>query len=147
MKRVYPDHPVVGVGALILREDKILLEKRKNEPARGKWSIPGGVVEVGESLEDAVIRETLEETGLEVEVPTLIDIVYQVDRDGDGKVKYHFVIIDYLVHVKRGEPEAASDAEDLRWVAFDEVEKYDLTASFRRFFQKNKNKLENASAK
>ncbi|HKZ87808.1 MAG TPA: NUDIX hydrolase [Candidatus Bathyarchaeia archaeon] len=147
MKRLYPDHPVVGVGAVILREGKILLEKRKNEPARGRWSIPGGVVDVGESLEDAVIRETKEETGLEVETPTLIDVVYQVDRDGDGKVKYHFVIIDYLVHVKCGEPEASSDADALKWVAFDEVEKYDLTASFRRFFQKNKEKLENFSAK
>jgi 8-oxo-dGTP diphosphatase len=147
LKRIYPDHPVVGVGALILQEGKILLEKRKNQPAKGKWSIPGGVVEVGEPLEEAVIRETLEETGLTVEEPRLVDVVYQVDRDEDGKVKYHFVIIDYLVKVKNGESAAASDAEELRWVALGEVETYDLTASFRRFFVKNKKKLEDASAK
>ena len=145
MKRVYPDHPVVGVGALILQEGKILLEKRRNQPAQGKWSVPGGVVEVGEPLEEAVIRETLEETGLVVEEPRLVDVVYQVDRDAEGKVKYHFVIIDYLVKVKTGEPMAASDAEELRWVALNEVETYDLTASFRRFFVKNKKKLEYAS--
>ena len=146
MKRVYPDHPVVGVGALILRKGKILLEKRKNQPAQGKWSIPGGVVEVGEALEAAVIRETLEETGLVVEEPRLIDVVYQVDRDEENKVKYHFVIIDYLVKIKSGEPAAASDAEALQWVAFSEVETYDLTASFRRFFAKNRKKLEKAEA-
>ncbi len=146
MKRVYPDHPVVGVGAIVLREGKILLEKRSNESAKGKWSIPGGVVEVGEPLEEAVIRETLEETGLTVEEPRLVDLVYQIDRDAAGKVKYHFVIIDYLVKVKSGEPAAASDAEALRWVALDEVEAYDLTASFRRFFVKNKKKLKDAAS-
>jgi len=146
VKRVYPDHPVVGVGAIVFQEGKILLEKRSNEPAKGKWSIPGGVVEVGEPLEEAVIRETLEETGLTVEEPRLVDLVYQVDRDEEGKVKYHFVIIDYLVKVKSGEPMAASDAEELRWVALDEVEAYNLTASFRRFFAKNRKKLEKAEA-
>jgi ADP-ribose pyrophosphatase YjhB (NUDIX family) len=146
MKRLYPDQPVVGVGALILSQGKILLEKRINEPAKGKWTIPGGVVEVGESLEDAVIRETREETGLEVEAPRLIDVVDQVDLDEKGKVKYHFVIIDYVVSVKRGVPVAASDADALRWVPLDEVEGYDLTPSFRRFFVKNRTKLEAASA-
>ena len=146
MKRLYPDQPVVGVGALILSQGKILLEKRVNEPAKGKWTIPGGVVEVGESLEDAVIRETQEETGLEVEAPRLIDVVDQVNLDEKGKVKYHFVIIDYVVNVKRGEPVAASDADALRWVPLGEVEGYDLTPSFRRFFVKNRKKLEAASA-
>ncbi len=146
MKRLYPDHPVVGVGAIVLREGKILLEKRSNEPARGKWSVPGGVVEVGEPLEEAVVRETLEETGLVVEQPSLIDVVYQVDRDADGKVKYHFVIIDYLVHIVGGNIGAASDAVELRWVPIDEVESYDLTTSFRLFFRNNKEKLSKANS-
>jgi mutator protein MutT len=143
VKKLYPDLPIVGVGAVILSEGKILLEKRKNEPAKGKWTIPGGVVEVGESLEDAVIRETKEETGLEVEAPLFIDVVDQVDLDENGRVKYHFVIIDYHVKVKRGEPRAESDADALQWVTLDEVENYDLTPSFRRFFKQNKKKLEN----
>jgi len=146
LKRLYPVQPVIGVGAIILRPGKILLLKRRNAPAKGKWSIPGGVVEVGERLEDAVIRETKEETCLDVEAPRLLDVVYQVDRDEAGKVKYHFVIIDYLVKVKNGDLEATSDAEAVRFVAFDEVENYDLTPSFRRFFKKNRKKLEKAGS-
>lgn len=141
VKKLYPDHPIVGVGAVILRQGKLLLEKRGNEPARGKWSIPGGVVELGESLEDAVIRETKEETGLDVEAPSLLDVVDQVDLDDAGRVKYHFVIVDFLLKIKSGEAVAGSDADELRWVVLDEVETYNLTASFRRFFEKNKNKL------
>jgi ADP-ribose pyrophosphatase YjhB (NUDIX family) len=143
VKRLYPDQPVVGVGAVIIFGGKILLEKRKNEPSKGKWTIPGGLVEVGESLEHAVVREAKEETCLDVENPSLIDVVDNVDWDQKGKVKYHFVIVDYLVSVKSGTvPQAASDAEDLRWVPFDEVEKYDLTQSFRVFFRRNRRKLE-----
>ena len=127
MKRVYPDHPVVGVGALILREGKILLEKRRNQPAQGKWSIPGGVVEVGEPLEEAVIRETLEETGLTVEEPRLVDLVYQIDRDAEGKVKYHFVIIDYLAEPVSGEMHHHDDALDARWVHPRDFAKYTMS--------------------
>jgi 8-oxo-dGTP diphosphatase len=141
VKKLYPDHPIVGVGVVIIDRGKLLLEKRGNEPAKGKWSIPGGVVELGESLEDAVIRETKEETCLDVEAPRLIDVVYQVDLDEQDRVKYHFVIIDYFVTVKDGQVKAASDADELQWVALEEVEKYNLTASFRRFFQKNKKKI------
>ncbi|MFB3889429.1 MAG: NUDIX hydrolase [Candidatus Bathyarchaeia archaeon] len=142
VKRLYPDHPVVGVGAIILKQGKILLEKRGNEPAKGQWTIPGGVVEVGESLEDAVLRETLEETGLTGEKPERIDVVDQVHRDSMGRIEYHYVIVDYIVRVKPSEPKAASDAEALRWVPLDEVEGYNLTPSFRRFFIKNKEKLQ-----
>jgi 8-oxo-dGTP diphosphatase len=144
LKRLYPDQPVVGVGAVILREGKILLEKRRNEPARGKWTIPGGAVEVGERLEDAVVRETFEETGLEVQAPRLLDVVDQVDLDEESKVKFHFVIIDFVLKVKEGVPVAASDAAALQWVPLGEVEGYDLTPSFRRFFKKNRLQLEAA---
>ncbi len=145
VKRFHPDHPVVGVGAIILKQGNILLEKRGNEPAKGKWSIPGGVVEIGEHLEDAVLRETLEETGLAGENPQLIDVVDQVQMDSKGTIAYHYVIIDYSVTVKQGEPKAASDAEELRWVPVDEVETYDLTLSFRRFFIKNMDTLKRLS--
>ncbi len=147
VKRLYPDHPVVGVGAIVLKPGKILLEKRGNEPAKGQWTIPGGVVEVGESLEEAVLRETSEETGMEAENPKLIDVVDQVHRDLEGKIEYHYVIIDYVVRIKSGEPKPSSDAADLKWVPMEEVEGYDLTPSFRRFFVKNKQKLQNASLK
>ncbi|TFH25143.1 NUDIX domain-containing protein [Candidatus Bathyarchaeota archaeon] len=146
MKRLYPDQPVVGVGAVIIKEGKIALIKRGNEPSKGKWTIPGGLVELGEKLEDAVIRETKEETCLEVENPRLIDVVDNVDLDEQGKVKYHFVIIDYLVQAKTGTIQAASDAAELRWVPFREVEDYNLTASFRAFFKQNRKKIEKANS-
>ena len=142
MKRLYPDQPIVGVGAVIVSEGKLLLEKRSNEPSKGKWTIPGGLVDLGESIEQAVIRETKEETCLDVEGPRLIDVVDNVDLDEAGKVKYHFVIVDYIVKIKGGTVEAASDAEDLRWVPLSEVEAYDLTRSFRLFFRRNRHKLE-----
>ncbi|MEM3597194.1 MAG: NUDIX hydrolase [Candidatus Bathyarchaeia archaeon] len=142
VKRLYPKQPVVGVGAVIIQNGKILLEKRKSEPGRGKWSIPGGLVELGESVSQTVVREVAEETGLEVYEPELIDIVDNVVRDENGEVKYHFVIIDFFVKLKGGELKAQSDAEELRWVPLSEVEKYDLTKTFRAFFQRNKQKLE-----
>ncbi|MGF3522524.1 MAG: NUDIX hydrolase [Candidatus Bathyarchaeia archaeon] len=145
VKKLYPEHPIVGVGIVILKDGKLLLAKRGNEPAKGKWSIPGGVVELGESLEAAVAREAKEETGLEVETPRLIDVVDQMDVDESGRVKYHFVIVDYLLKIKNGTPKAASDVEELRWVALSEVETYNLTDSFRRFFIKNKSKLQNVA--
>jgi mutator protein MutT len=144
VKRRYPDHPVVGVGAIVLRNGKMLLEKRGNEPARGQWTIPGGVVEVGEALEKAVVRETKEETSLDVHDPKLIDAVDQVHLDGEGKIEYHYVIVDFTV-TATGEPKAGSDADELKWVPIEEVENYDLTPSFRRFFVKNKQKLAQAA--
>ncbi|HLE75302.1 MAG TPA: NUDIX hydrolase [Candidatus Bathyarchaeia archaeon] len=143
MKRLYPDKPIVGVGAIIIHEGKILLEKRKNAPGKGKWSVPGGLVGLGESIEQAVIREVKEETGLDVAEPRLVDVVDHISLDKKGAVKYHFLIVDYLVKVVRGVPKAASDAEDLKWVPFSGVEECDLTKSFRAFFQRNRQKLEN----
>ena len=144
-KRLYPDQPVVGVGGVILSDGKILLEKRKNEPSKGKWTIPGGLVELGETLEQAVVREVEEETCLkcvESEAPRLIDVVDNIDLDEKGIVKYHFVIVDYLVAVKGMTFKVASDAEDLQWVPLDKVESFDLTSSFRVFFRRNRQQLE-----
>ena len=125
-----------------MKDGEILLIKRGNEPAKGKWSVPGGLVELGESITDAVIREAKEETLLTVDNPRLVDVVDQVEWDAERKIRYHYVIVDYLVHVVGGEIGAATDAEELRWVPFGEVENYDLTASFRRFFKNNRAKLE-----
>ena len=142
MTRLYPKQPIVGVGAVIICNGKILLEKRKNEPGKGKWSVPGGLVELGESVEQTVTREVKEETGLEVEKPEHIDVVDNIIRDESGRVKYHFVIIDYFMRLKGGTLKAASDAEELKWVPLSDVEKYDLTKTFRAFFKRNRQKLE-----
>jgi 8-oxo-dGTP diphosphatase len=146
LKRIYPDQPIIGIGIVIVRNCHIVLIKRGNEPSKGKWTIPGGLVELGESVEAAVIREAKEETCLDVEKPELIDVVGNIDFDEAGKIKYHYVIVDYLVYVKGGDIKAASDAEELLWVPFDEVESYNLTASFRLFFRKNRKKLEKANS-
>jgi 8-oxo-dGTP diphosphatase len=145
LSRQYPKKPVVGVGAIILDDDQILLEKRKNSPGKGKWTVPGGLVDLGETAEQAVIREVKEETGLEVYDPRLVDVVNYISLGEKGGVMYHYVIIDYLVTSKGGKPKASSDADDLKWVPFNEVEEYDLTETFRLFFQRNREKLENAS--
>jgi 8-oxo-dGTP diphosphatase len=137
LKRLYPDQPIVGVGAVLVLEGKILLEKRKNQPGKGKWSIPGGIVDLGERLE--------EETCLEVEKPRLLDVVENVELDDKGKVKYHFVIVDYALRTKSSDFRVSSDADELRWVPFDEVEEFDLTESFRVFFRRNRQALEKAS--
>ena len=145
MNRQYPKKPVVGVGAIILKRDQILLEKRKNSPGKGRWTIPGGLVNLGETAEQAVIREVKEETGLEVYDPRLVDVVNYISLGKKGVVRYHYVIIDYIVTSKGGKAKAASDADDLRWVPFHEVEDYNLTESFRDFFHRNKQKLEKPS--
>lgn len=98
-------------------------------------------MELGESPEEAAVREVNEETGLDVENPEHIDVVNSVTRDEKGQIRYHFVIIDYSVKLKGGKPKAASDAEELEWVSLGDVEKYDLTRTFREFFQRNKKEL------
>jgi len=147
LSRLYPNRPIVGVGAVILQNGRILLEKRKNDPGRNKWSIPGGLVELGESLEQTVIREVQEETGLDVDAPELMDVVNQTTLDDSGRVKYHFVVVDYVVKLKGGTARAASDAAELEWVLLDEVERKDLIKSFRGFFEKNRKKLEMISSR
>jgi len=142
LNRLYPEQPLVGIGAIIICNGKILLEKRKGEPGRDKWTVPGGLVELGESAEQTVMREVKEETNLEVEQPELVDVVNSVTTDENGKIKYHFVIVDYFVKLKGGTLKVADDAAELRWVEFSEVENYDLTRSFREFFRRNRQKLE-----
>lgn len=142
LNRLYPEQPLVGIGAIIICNGKILLEKRKGDPGRGKWTVPGGLVELGESAEQTVMREVREETNLEVEQPELIDVINSVTTDENGKIRYHFVIVDYFVKLTGGRLEAADDAAELRWVKFSKVENYDLTKSFREFFQRNRQELE-----
>ena len=130
--REYPDAPRVGVGAVILDGGRVLLVKRGQAPSLGKWSIPGGLVHLGESIADAVRREVLEECGVRVRVLDLcgvIDRVRHAPADGaaDARVHYHYVIIDYLAAIESGEPRAGSDAAEVRWVPIDEVEAYDTT--------------------
>jgi ADP-ribose pyrophosphatase YjhB (NUDIX family) len=128
MAHEYPDRPVVGVGGVIVRDGKALIIKRANEPYKGQWSIPGGRVELGESLVDAVRREMREETGLIVDVGPLIEVFERIQRDG-ARVLYHFVIVDYLCSCAGGDLCAGDDAEDAVWVTSDELAHFDIRSS------------------
>ena len=128
MGKEYPAAPVVGVGGVVVRDGRALIIKRAHEPRRGEWSIPGGTVELGEPLADAVRRELREETGLEVIVGPVVEMFDRIHRDGDGRIRYHFVIIDYLCEAPAGEPVAGTDAEAVAWVTGEELETYDVNA-------------------
>lgn len=130
--REYPDAPRVGVGAVVLEGDCVLLVQRGRAPSQGKWSLPGGLVHLGERLEDAVRREVEEECGLAVRVLDVCGVIDRVVRDpapgdGGGRVQYHWVIVDYLAESAGGVLRAASDAADARWVRLDELSRYDTT--------------------
>jgi 8-oxo-dGTP diphosphatase len=114
MQREFPAAPLVGVGAVVVHQGRVLLVRRGTEPLRGRWSLPGGLVELGEPLTDAVAREVREETGLLVEPVELIELIDRIHREGD-RVRYHYVIADYLCRVSGGELLAASDADAVRW--------------------------------
>ena len=115
MRREFPETPLVGVGAVVVEDNRVLLVRRGREPLKGQWSLPGGLLEVGESLIAGVQREVLEETGLEVEPVELIELLDRIHREAE-RVRYHYVIADYLCRVVGGTLMAASDAEAVRWV-------------------------------
>jgi 8-oxo-dGTP diphosphatase len=124
----FPDRPIVGVGAVIVKDGKAIIIKRANEPYRGQWSIPGGRVELGESLVDAVRREMKEETGLDVAVGPLIEVFERIQRQ-DGRVQHHFVIVDYLCTCVGGALCAGDDADDAVWVTSEQLTHYDIRDS------------------
>ena len=124
--RLYPMRPIVGVGVLIEEDGRYLLVKRAAEPDAGLWSIPGGLIEVGEKTADAAVREALEETGLTVEIMNQVDVVDKIVRD-DGDVRYHFIIIDFHARPLSGEMRPMDDALDAAWAAPEEFTKYELT--------------------
>jgi 8-oxo-dGTP diphosphatase len=127
--REYPVRPVVGVGAVIVENDRVLLIQRGNAPMQGEWSLPGGALELGETLEEGVKREVLEETGLQVEPVAKVEVFDRIAHDESGRVQYHYVLVDFLCSVTGGDAACASDATDLRWAARDEL---DTIAPFTR---------------
>jgi ADP-ribose pyrophosphatase YjhB (NUDIX family) len=124
--REFPDAPRVGVGVVILDGERVLLARRGRAPSAGKWSIPGGLVHLGERLEETAVREVQEETGLHVRLLGLCGVIDRVVRDGDA-VRYHYVIIDYVAESVGGRLEAGTDAAEVRWVAVGDLGQYDCT--------------------
>ncbi len=126
MSRQYPSQPIVGVGAVILHEGRVLLARRGNPPLAGEWSIPGGKLELGEKLRTGLEREVREETGLVVEATELLDVFDSIFPDADGRTEYHYVLVDFLCHLRSGTALAASDASELAWASPGELESYGL---------------------
>lgn len=127
MNRRYPERPYAGVGAIIFRGTEVLLVKRGRPPALGKWSIPGGLVELGESLEASVRREVREEVGLEVRVVDLVAALDRVILDPEGRIEYHYILLDFLCEVAGGELNAGTDADECRFVPIDELGRCEMT--------------------
>ena len=121
IRREFPELPLVGVGAIIIEGDRVLLVKRAHPPIQGQWSIPGGVLEVGEMVREAAVREACEETGLMVEPGELLGVYDRILRDPEQRVQYHYVLIDFLCRVVGGELLAASDAAEVRWFGREEL--------------------------
>ena len=117
IRRTYPEAPIVAVGAVVMDRDSVLLIQRGQEPQKGAWTLPGGAVELGETLEQAIRREVLEETGLEVEPVRIVEILDRISRDPDGRIAYHYVLVDFACEVLGGILCCASDALEARWVA------------------------------
>jgi len=122
VKREYPEAPIAGVGAVIVRDKQVLLIRRAHEPLKGEWSLPGGAVELGETLEAAICREVLEETGLVVEVLDTVKAFDRISRDETGRVRYHYVLIDFLCRVTGGSLACATDALEARWATTTELD-------------------------
>lgn len=136
MEREYPKQPLVGVGAVVKRGDSVVLVKRMHEPSKGLWSIPGGLVDLGERVEEAAVREVWEETGLKVKIMQLLDVIDNIVRDGDGKIRFHYVLVDYLAHPIDGELSAQSDVLEARWVKAEDLKEYEMTMTAKRLLTK-----------
>jgi len=127
VSREYPDHPRVGVGAVVLHENRVLLVKRGKAPSLGKWSLPGGLVHLGETTREAVVREVGEECGVRIKVADVAGVVDRVIRDEAGRIRYHYVLVDYLAFPEATRVVPGSDAADVRWVEIDRVAELDTT--------------------
>src|SRR3954453_18368333 len=126
MKRDYPDRPIVGVGAVIIHDGRALIVQRAGEPRKGEWTVPGGVLEIGETLRSGTEREVLEETGLVVKAGPVVDVFESIYPDASGKTQFHYVLVDFLCELISGELRCTSDASAARWITLEELEGVEL---------------------
>jgi len=133
--RQYPPHPLLGVGALIFDEDQVLLVERGKPPLEGYWSLPGGLVEAGERLEDAVVREVKEETGLTVTAGRLATVFERIMPDAEGQCEYHYVLVDFYCSILGGTLKAGDDSKSTRWFTRAEVAALLLTEGTREVIE------------
>jgi len=123
---------LVGVGAAIIRNSSVLLVRRKEEPAKGLWSIPGGLVGLGETAEEAARREAKEETGIDIQIEKLLDVVDNIVRDDQGKIRFHYVLAIFLARPLTAQVKPNSDVSDARWVRFSELPSYEMTKTAKK---------------
>ena len=126
--REYPSRPIVGVGGVAFVDGRVLLVKRRFEPLAGRWSLPGGALEVGETLAEGLAREMKEETGLDVEVGPVVDVFDRITRDAQGRPRFHYVLVDFLCTVRAGTPAAGSDVAEVALADTGDLARFDLTA-------------------
>jgi 8-oxo-dGTP diphosphatase len=134
--REYPDRPFVGVGAVVIREGQVLLVRRGRPPGEGLWAIPGGVVELGETLQAAAEREIKEETGLEVRAGAPVYTFDSIHRDSEGAIRFHYIIVDLTAQYISGEIRAGGDAGEARWVALSEVDALVMSKHMRELLKR-----------
>ena len=125
--REYPSRPIVGVGGVVFVDGRVLIIKRRFEPLAGRWSLPGGALEVGETLAEGLAREMKEETGLDVEVGPVVDVFDRITRDEQGRPRFHYVLVDFLCTARAGMPVAGSDVAEVALVDTGDLARYDLT--------------------
>ena len=142
MKRDYPERPLIGVGAVIVSEGRVVVVRRGHEPLKGEWSIPGGVLEIGETLRAGAAREALEETGLVVEPGEVLEVLDRIVRDPEGRIQFHYVLIDFLCRVSGGELRAGGDAEEARWLSAAELDDFPIADSAAEVLRKGLEKIE-----
>ena len=144
MRREYPTQPIVGVGALIVHGGRLVLVRRGIDPGRGKRSIPGGAVNLGEKVRKAAVREAEEECGLNIEIAVdrPMDVVDSIYRDDEGGFRFHYVLLQFLARPRGGKLKPGGDVLDAEWVPLETVETYHLTKAFRSFFKKHRQDLE-----
>lgn len=135
MKREYPDNPLPSVGVIIYHEGRVLIIKRAYDPSRNRWSIPGGLIEVGERIRDAASREVREELGLDVHIQDVVDVLDNIVYE-DGTVKFHFVLVDFWADLEGGTLQPNHECLDVRWVSRDDLRSYDLTGGARKAIEK-----------
>ncbi|RMF67328.1 MAG: NUDIX domain-containing protein [Calditrichaeota bacterium] len=138
-ERRYPDRPLLGVGAVVFKAGRILLVKRKHEPGASSWTLPGGLVELGETVKEAVKREVLEECGVEISPRRIVDAVDVIEKDRQGRVVYHYLLVDFEADYLTGRLSPASDAVDARWVDPRHLSDLNLPAITRSFLKKHYN--------
>ncbi len=136
MQREYPVRPLVAVGAVVVDDSRVLLVRRAQDPSKGLWSVPGGLIELGETAEEAARREVKEETGIDVQIERLLDVTDNIVRDDKGKIRFHYVLIDFLARPMTRTAESRSDVSDVKWVLLDDISTYSLTEGARNLILK-----------